>query len=289
VIPTFFKKDCTVNFEVLIKLIDKLAEWGYDKVVINGSTSEVVKLSVDERINIAEYVVENCKSKITIISGTGTPCAYSTISLIRTYRDLSINYILLTPPYYVKPSFESLEKFYDEVISKVDVNVILYNIPTLVGYELPISLIEKLINNYGQVIGVKDSSGNFRYFLELLHRLNGRVSILQGIDELLIPSLIMGCSGAIIASPNYLKDVPLRIYRLIESKNYDKVVELHRELMNLWLLIRGKWPSIEKKLTCEALGVCSECEREPIPKVSEEELDSILNVSRRIENLLNLS
>lgn len=288
-IPTFFKKDCTVNFEVLIKLIDKLTEWRYDKVVINGSTSEVVKLSIDERVNIARYVVENCKSRITIISGTGTPCTYSTISLIRMYRDLSIDYVLLTPPYYVKSSFESLEKFYSKVLSKVDVNVILYNIPTLVGYELPISLIEKLINNYSQVIGVKDSSGNFRYFLELLHRFNDRVSVLQGIDELLIPSLIMGCSGAIIASPNYLKDVPLRIYKLIESKNYDKIVKLHRELMNLWLLIRGRWPSIEKKLTCEVLNVCSECEREPVPEVNEEELSNVLNILRRIENLLNLS
>lgn len=112
--------------------------------------------------------------------------------------------------------------------------VILYTIPLATGYNIPVEVFELVANEYSQVVGVKDSSGDFRYHLDLIHLLGKRIAVLQGVDMLFVPSLIMGAHGGVLAGPNFLGKLPLEQYKLVKEGRVAEAIELHNRLMPLW-------------------------------------------------------
>ena len=270
---TPFTKD-GVNLSAAAELARRLAEEGYSSLFPNSSTGEVTKLSVEERVALARAVREAVSSNVLVMSGTGTGDADSAIRIARMYLDVGVDAIVITPPYYAKPDPDSLKRFYDSILSKLDAPTILYTFPLVTGYNIPVEVLEHVATQHSHVAGVKDSSGDFTYHLRLIPALSNLTSVLQGIDELLVPSLVMGAAGGVLASPNFLGDIPLRLYKLATSGDIGEAVKLSMRLTNLWRAL-AKWPSAHRYATSLVRGIDLGPSREPSPTLSEDDKHAI--------------
>ncbi len=277
-IVTPFNRDLSVNYDAAKTIMERMLELGYHGIFPASSTGEVTKLSMEERVKLAEVAVSVASNRAVVMVGTGTGDHISTIETLKRYRDVGVDAVVITPPYYIQYDWAALYAFYRKVLEKADTPTILYTIPLAVGYNVPSEVFELLVDEYSVVVGVKDSSGDFKYHLDLLHLVGRKVAVLQGLDMFLVPSLVMGSHGAILGSPNFLGDLPLTMYKLVKGGKLGDALSLHEKLMPLWRFmggcgltgkLGGKWPTLYKLAAELALGIDMGPPREPTPPIDD--------------------
>jgi formaldehyde-activating enzyme len=84
--------------------------------------------------------------------------------------------------------------------------IVLYNIPQVVDAYLPRRVVEDLAD-IPNIVGLKDSSGNLTYTMEILEYAGDRISVLVGHDEVVLNALAGGVNGMILASAQVYPEI----------------------------------------------------------------------------------
>jgi formaldehyde-activating enzyme len=152
--------------------------------------------------------------------------------------DIGADAALIVTPYYLKPKAKGLYDHYETIAEKTDIPIVLYNIPVCTGVELPWTVVEDLVD-IENIVGIKDSSGDYKYFSALLEKVSDKISVMIGWDENVLGALAGGAAGCILGSANVIPRMWLEIYehvknnRLIEAQNLQKKVQkIARMLIN---------------------------------------------------------
>ena len=132
---------------------------------------------------------------------------------------------MIVPPYYFRVSSEELFSHYSEILDKIDVPVILYDVPKFVGYSVNVNVFERLVDEYSQIIGVKDSSNDLLHIAELIRRVGDRISVMAGTSRVILSTLVLGGKGAIVTVANFM---PRHVVKLYESFMKSNIEEARR-------------------------------------------------------------
>jgi formaldehyde-activating enzyme len=141
----------------------------------------------------------------------------------------------------LKPTDRGIYEHYDTIASKVDMPIILYNIPQCTGLELTWQMVEDLAQ-IPNIVGLKDSSGQLRYILAVLEKVRDKINVLCGHDEVVVAALAAGCSGAILASANVIPDIWVQIYNHVKNGELQKARELQYKVQKIARIIAGSGP-----------------------------------------------
>ncbi|NIO10175.1 MAG: 4-hydroxy-tetrahydrodipicolinate synthase, partial [Anaerolineales bacterium] len=114
-----------------------------------------------------------------VIAGTGAESTKRAIDLTRGAKEVGATACLIVTPYFLHPSDKGIYQHYREIAEAVDIPIILYNIPQVVDAELPRRVIEDLAD-IPNIVGLKDSSGNLAYTMEVLEYAGDRINVLVG-------------------------------------------------------------------------------------------------------------
>ncbi|MEM2983105.1 MAG: 4-hydroxy-tetrahydrodipicolinate synthase, partial [Candidatus Bathyarchaeia archaeon] len=196
----------------LRRLVDYSVESGVNGLVPCGTTGECQNLTLEERKRVVEYVVDQANGKVPVIAGTGHSSTNVAVELTRHAKDVGADAALVVTPYYHKPADRGIYEHYRVLAEKVDLPIVLYNIPQATGVNLSWQMVEDLVE-IPNIVGLKDSSGEIKYILTVIEKTGSRLSILCGHDEVVLPALAAGASGMILASANFIPDIWLRLYR----------------------------------------------------------------------------
>ena len=144
-----------------------------DGLVPCGTTGEFPYLTVEEQKRIVGVAVEEARTK-PVIAGTGAAGTRQAIELARNAKDAGASACLIVTPYFLHPSDKGVYQHFYEIARAVDIPIILYNIPQVVDRYLPRTVIEDL-SDILNIVGLKDSSGNLTYTMEVLEMTQGRI------------------------------------------------------------------------------------------------------------------
>ncbi|MCB5177440.1 dihydrodipicolinate synthase family protein [Microvirga lenta] len=192
------------------RLFLKTCRWllaqGANGLAVFGTTSEANSLSLGERMELLEGLVEGGIDPSLLLPGTGQSALPDAVELTRHAVTLGCGGVLMLPPFYYKPvTEEGLFAFYSEVIERVgssDLELWLYHIPQMTGVGIPHGLIERLVKRYPDtVLGIKDSSGDWANTEAMLTRFP-EFRIFPSSEGVLLKALRLGAAGCITASGN---------------------------------------------------------------------------------------
>ncbi|MFC4174014.1 dihydrodipicolinate synthase family protein [Microvirga sp. GCM10011540] len=192
------------------RLFLKTCRWllaqGANGLAVFGTTSEANSLSLGERMELLEGLVEGGIDPSLLLPGTGQSALPDAVELTRHAVTLGCGGVLMLPPFYYKPvTEEGLFAFYSEVIERVgssDLGLWLYHIPQMTGVGIPHGLIERLVKRYPDtVLGIKDSSGDWANTEAMLTRFP-EFRIFPSSEGVLLKALRLGAAGCITASGN---------------------------------------------------------------------------------------
>jgi len=188
------------------------AEWllsdegGCSALAPFGTTSEANSLSIDERTELLEDLVDAGVEPLNLMPGTGTCSLQDTAILTQHAMDLGCGGVLMLPPFYYKqPSEEGLFRYFSEVIDEVGddrLKVYLYHIPPVSQVGFPLTLIDRLRREFPEtVVGLKDSSGDWSNMKAILEAFPG-FELFPGSELYMLDALRAGAAGVISATAN---------------------------------------------------------------------------------------
>ena len=208
---TLFSGTCTalvtpflsnqVNYPMLEQLLRRQMESGIHAVVLCGTTGEAPTLTDAEKIEIfrrgKSFVEDGC----TIIAGTGSNCTAHTVDLSIAAEEAGADALLVVSPYYNKATSEGLYAQYDAIARAVHIPIILYNVPSRTGVDMPVEVYRRL-SRIPNIVGVKEASTDITKITKILAACGPRFSVWSGNDDLTLPVIALGGKGVISVTAN---------------------------------------------------------------------------------------
>jgi 4-hydroxy-tetrahydrodipicolinate synthase len=205
-IITPFDEQLRVDEEAFVSLMHHLASNGSDGFVVCGTTGEASTLSDDEHMGVVELAVRERPAGVTIIAGAGSNDTRHAVELTERANELGVDAVLSVTPYYNRPNRRGIIAHFEAVAGASEVPVVLYNIPSRTGTDMPNDLLERL-GQIDRVDYVKQSNA------ANLAPVEG-VRIYAGDDTLFARTLDMGEPGGILVASHI---VGPQLHRMVDE------------------------------------------------------------------------
>ncbi|MFX1590556.1 MAG: 4-hydroxy-tetrahydrodipicolinate synthase [Promethearchaeota archaeon] len=259
---TPFNKDESINEEQLRNLVNHLIDQGVTGLVPSGTTGEFVNMTYEERLKVIEIVVDETNGRVPVIAGTGETGTKLVIDATNKATDIGADAVLIVTPYYLKPKAKGLYDHYYTITEKTDIPIVLYNIPVCTGIELPWTVVEDLVD-IENIVGIKDSSGDYKYFSALLEKVSDKISVMIGWDENVLGALAGGAAGCILGSANVMPKVWLEIYDHVKNNRLNEAQDLQKKVQKIARMLINSG-ALGAKECLNMMGVPVGITRQPI-------------------------
>ncbi len=194
--------DESINVEELRRQVDRQIESGVHALFCFGTNGEGYILSAAEKQLVLETVIDQTAGRVPVYAGTGCISTRETIAQSRMARDAGADVLSLITPSFAAASQQELYDHYKAVAGAVDLPIVLYNIPARTGNALAPDTVARLAQ-IDNIVGVKDSSGNWDNMLAYLGGTKGRgFAVLSGNDSLILDCLRHGGKGGVAGCAN---------------------------------------------------------------------------------------
>lgn len=284
-LSTPMDREGRVDYDSLEELCRFLIEKGINGLYPNGTTGEVVYLSIEERKRILERTVKAAAGRAVVFSMAGAATTQETIELARHAEAAGADGIGVVTPYYFKLSQEELFNHFKRVAESVDKDypVYLYAIPQMAVNDISVELAERIADACPNVAGIKYSYPDMPRMLQMQEIRQGMFSVLTGPDDLFYPLLACGGDGTISGNSNVIPEHYAAIYKAFQSGDWKKAEMLQRRTSRLNgilsssnSLARYKAGLVYRKvIRCAAL-------RPPLAPISEKEAEELY---RKLEEM----
>jgi 4-hydroxy-tetrahydrodipicolinate synthase len=220
-----------IDWPAMDRLVDMHVKAGTDALVPCGTTGESPTLTRDEHDEMVARVVERAAGRMPVIAGTGTNDTAETVRRTEHARSAGAAGALIVTPYYNKPTQEGLFRHYAQVAERVDLPIVLYNVPSRTGVELSVATIARLREQYKNIVAVKHATGSVDTASEL--SLASDIAIISGDDSLTLPLMSIGAVGVISVIANLVPEQVKRMTDAAIAGDWPTALELHRKLYPL--------------------------------------------------------
>lgn len=234
---TPFKKDSSVDYNALARLIDYQLQNGTDYLVALGTTAETPTLNDDEKRKILDMVLTRVNGRIPVILGEGgnDTCAIADRLAKSDYH--GVDAILSVTPYYNKPSQEGLYQHYKTIAGASPLPVILYNVPGRTGVNMTAETTLRIAGECQNVIAVKEASGNMAQMDEIIKRKPDDFDVISGDDGITFPLITLGAIGVISVIGNAFPKEFSRMVRLALEGDFNSALNIHHSFSELFNLL----------------------------------------------------
>ncbi|HEU4758354.1 MAG TPA: 4-hydroxy-tetrahydrodipicolinate synthase [Dehalococcoidia bacterium] len=251
---TPFDQEGRVDYAQAQRLALALLDSGSDGVVLAGTTGEAPTLSHEEKLKLFAEVRAAVDGRGAVIAGTGTYNTAESIELSLEAARVGVDALLLTCPYYSKPTQEGLFQHFQAIARATQLPCILYNIPGRTGVNMTAETTLRL-SRVPNILGVKEASGDLVQISRIVGDAREGFRVWSGDDQLTLPMLAVGGYG-VICVVSHLAGAQMR--RLIESflaGSVEEAAAVHRRLLPLMtVLMTAAGNPIPIKYALNALG-----------------------------------
>lgn len=281
---TPYKKDLSIDWEGLAWLVERLSEQGVHGIFPNSTTGEFVHLTWDEAVRVVERVRDSAGKGVWVLPGITANSTEHAVRLGRTFKDMGVDGVIVAPPFYFKPSPKALEKHFSTIAERVELPVIIYNIPATTGINIPVSLYANLVKEHNNIVGTKvtlDSLSYIRRLVQEVKAIRPDFSVLTGMNDHLLPVLMAGGDGGIVALANVAPQIHLEVYEAWHARDLERAVSAYKRLLILSRIydVASSFPTAVKmalKLLGAPIGPYARPPLTPEPPEVEEKIRQIL-------------
>jgi 4-hydroxy-tetrahydrodipicolinate synthase len=227
---TPFRPDLSLDEETFRALVRRQIEAGVHFLVPCGTTGENPTLEPEEHHRVVEIALEEAKGKLPVLAGCGGYHTGEVVALARELEALGVDGILSVTPYYNKPTQEGLYQHFLAIANAVKLPIVVYNVPGRAGVNVEPATLRRLAE-IGNIVGVKEASGNIAQIANLCATLPLDFAVLSGDDSITLAVAALGGKGVISVASNL---IPAEMAALAQAC-LDGRFEDARALQRKWL------------------------------------------------------
>ena len=248
---TPFTPDNKVDTDVFVKIVEFLLKQDAGALCVNLHLAESLNLTQEERKLLTKLCVEVADGRAPVIVNVATPGTDLAINLARQAEEDGADCIMTIAPYYWKPPEDGIYEHFAEIIQATNLPFIGYNSPGIMdGIGISPSNLTRMMENFPQMIGIKDASHNWETFLELgraARKIKPNFGLFVG-TEWMIPSLTLGGNACMSVfggiAPNFVKS----LYEEVKAGKLDRALEKQFIYSELYQIIKQEYPAPTKAM-----------------------------------------
>ena len=258
-----------INYPMMQILLQRQLDAGLEAAVICGTTGESATLSDAEKLELFARCKEYVGDRMKIIAGTGSNATEHTIELSIAAQREGADALLVVSPYYNKATPEGLFRHYLSVAHAVNIPVILYNVPSRTGVDIPVSVYKRL-SAIPNIAGVKEATTDIGKILQIRYVCQDDLPIWCGNDDMTVPVISLGGKGVISVASNLLPQEVQAMALAALNGDFDTAAQLQCRLYSLTRLLQCQVNPVPVKAAIKCMGYdCGGC-RLPLTELDEE-------------------
>lgn len=195
-IVTPMNEDFSVNYEKFRELLEFQIKEGISALVVCGTTGESATLTHEEHIDVIKFAVEVVAGRVPVIAGTGSNDTAFALELSLAAQKAGADALLMVTPYYNKTSQAGLIAHFTYVADRVDLPIILYNVPSRTGVNIKPETYAELAK-HKNIVAAKEANGDISALAKTISLCGPDFAIYSGNDDQIIPFLSLGGKGVI--------------------------------------------------------------------------------------------
>jgi dihydrodipicolinate synthase/N-acetylneuraminate lyase len=266
--------------EKMAELIDFQLKRGIRGFFVLGTMGEGVKLGRETRCEVAEAAVEYVGSRGIVIVHVGAADLDTVKYLAKHASRIGASAVSAIAPFYYRYDVESLISFYQSIVDVSSIPVLVYNNPGRQGYQIPIESLHKILETVKPEVGLKDSSGDPDYLLQILNRFKGSRFLGAGGDHLLAYSFIIGYDVHISSLATIYPELAKGIFEHVKAGRIHEALKLQQRLNTIRAILKRIGPdTASNRYALKLRGVDVGKPIKPTRELTEDEM-------RNLEKLL---
>ncbi len=258
-----------INYPIVEVLIQRQINAGIPAVVLSGTTGESPTLSDAEKLSLFRVAKKTAGDALKIIAGTGSNSTAHAVELSIAAENEGADGLLVVSPYYNKATPEGLYAHYVSIASAVKIPIIIYNVPSRTGVDIPVSVYREL-SKIPNIAGVKEASPSIAKILEIRTECPPHFSVWTGNDDMTVPTISLGGHGVISVLSNVF---PAQVQAMVSAAldgDFETAAEAQIGLYPLTKLLFSEVNPIPVKYAMKCIGYdCGDC-RLPLTTLSPE-------------------
>lgn len=266
--------DGRINYPMVNVLLKRQLDAKIPAVVLAGTTGEAPTLSDEEKLELFRTAKTYVGNSMTVIAGTGSNNTAHAVELSRAAQEEGADALLVVSPYYNKATDAGLYAHYLSIAHAVSIPIIIYNVPSRTGVDIPVSVYQRL-SRIPNIAGVKEASTDIRKITQIRSICGDGFTVWSGNDDLTVPAISMGAKGVISVASNV---VPSQMRDLADAAldgDLDTASDFQCRLSPLLELLFCEVNPIPVKAAMARIGLdCGPC-RLPLTELTGKNLQRI--------------
>jgi 4-hydroxy-tetrahydrodipicolinate synthase len=203
---------------------------GINGLVPVGTTGESPTLNFEEHLHVIEQTVRIVAARVPVIAGTGANATTEALELHAAAKKIGATASLSVNPYYNKPSQEGLYRHFMTLADRVDMPIVLYNIPGRTGITMTAATVARL-NAHPNIVAIKEATGIPDMASEIMSLCD--ITVLSGDDSLTLPLMAIGAKGVISVVSNLIPTKVKVLTQMALTGNFKQAQDAHHEIFPL--------------------------------------------------------
>lgn len=217
-----------VDHAALAALAKRLAEAGVAGLMVCGTTGEPATLSRSEQDAVLATVLVAVQEKCPVLMGIAGYDTATVAADAEHFSKTGIAGLLVTAPYYVRPSQEGLRLHFEAVAKATALPIVIYNIPYRTGVCLELETLQALARN-PQFAAIKECGASLERLTRLVHETP--LSVLTGEDDMVFITACLGGAGAVAASAHVFLAEQQEILRRVQAGDVAGARRIHLSIL----------------------------------------------------------
>lgn len=284
-----FKGSCTaivtpfnehgVDYERLKKNLEFQYENGTSAIVVCGTTGENATHTPNEHDELVRVTVRTVNGRMKVIAGIGSNNTANALRAAEDAKYSGADAVLMVTPYYNKTTQKGLIEHFSYVADRVDIPMILYNVPSRTGIGISADTC-KALSQHPNINGIKEASGDIALAAKIRSLCGDDLYIWSGNDDCTIPLMSLSALGVISVASNIVPGAVAKLCALCLEGSYAEATELYAKYASLFSALFIETNPIPVKAALKMMGMDSGILRLPLTEISQESFETLLKAMR---------
>ncbi|MEB2782695.1 dihydrodipicolinate synthase family protein [Algoriphagus sp. C2-6-M1] len=225
---TPLNQDFSLDEKSLDLIIEHMIAGGVHGIFILGTTGEFASLSSKVKKQLIDLTCKKVNHRIPVLVGI-TDCSFQeSLDLAACAKEAEADILVATTPFYMNVGQDELAYYFSRLADDLDLPLYLYNMPSHTGINIDLETV-KILADHPNIIGIKDSSGDQKYFESLCDtfREYAEFTVLVGPEEILLETMNMGGHGGVTGGANLFPALYVKLFEALEYQDKERIKGLN--------------------------------------------------------------
>ena len=216
--------DYSLDEKSLDLIVEHMISGGVHGIFILGTTGEFASLSSKVKKQLIELTCKKVNQRIPVLVGISDCSFEESLELARCAKEAGADILVATNPFYITIGQEELVFYFSKLADEVELPLFLYNMPSHTGINIDLETVKALVD-HPNIIGIKDSSGDQKYFESLCDtfREYPEFTVLVGPEEILVETMNMGGHGGVSGGANLFPSLYVKLFEAVEYQDKERM------------------------------------------------------------------